>query len=166
MLAKRLDELPGFASATTVLLYVTAFPEEVRTHGMLERALGLGKRLACPRVDRRSRRLRLLAIRQIDRDLVPGAFGIPEPGAECPELEPESIDWVLVPGVAFDAHGYRLGRGAGYYDRLLPTLRAGVSRWALALEAQCVPGLPVEPHDQPIDGVATATRLIVASREV
>ena len=57
---------------------------------------------------------------------------------------------MLVPGLAFDARGYRLGRGAGHYDRLLPTLRPDAPRWALALDCQLVEGLPIEPHDVPI----------------
>ena len=68
---------------------------------------------------------------------------------------------ILVPGLAFDARGYRLGRGAGHYDRLLPRLRPEVSRWALILDCQWVEDLPVEPHDIPLDGVVSPGREIV-----
>jgi 5-formyltetrahydrofolate cyclo-ligase len=155
-LAGRLAELPGFAAAGTVLLYVTAFAEELDTRPMLETALRLGKRLVCPRVDRPARWLRLHAIEDLEVDLVPGGMGIPEPAGHCTEVAPEAIDWVLVPGLAFDRRGFRLGRGGGYYDRLLPTLPPTSLRWALALTTQCVDSLPTEPHDAPLDGVVRA----------
>jgi 5-formyltetrahydrofolate cyclo-ligase len=150
--------LPGLGGAECVLLYASAFAEEVQTGPFLRWVLDAGRRLVCPRVDRAGRRLRLFRIEEPDRDFVPGALGIPEPGPDCPPVEPEQIDWVLVPGVAFDGRCYRLGRGAGYYDRLLPTLRDGVPRWALAFDAQWVDAIPVEPHDVAIDGVVSPSR--------
>jgi 5-formyltetrahydrofolate cyclo-ligase len=160
VLAARFATLPGFAEAKTVLLYVTAFPEEIATGPMLEQALACGKQLICPRVDRAERRLRLFRIEDPKRDLTPGTLGIPEPRPGCPEAEPGAVDWVLVPGLAFDTHGYRVGRGAGHYDRLLPTLRASTPRWALILDCQWVEDLPVEPHDIPLDGVASPAKEI------
>jgi 5-formyltetrahydrofolate cyclo-ligase len=68
---------------------------------------------------------------------------------------------VLVPGLAFDATGHRLGRGAGHYDKLLPGLRPEVPRWALILDVQWSEDLPVEPHDQPLDGVADFRRMVL-----
>jgi 5-formyltetrahydrofolate cyclo-ligase len=155
-LAERLPGLPGFAGAGVVLLYANAFPEEIATGPLLRAALEAGKRLACPRVDRAARRLRLFRVADPAADLVPGTLGIPEPRPELPELAPDEVDWALVPGLAFDARGFRLGRGAGHYDRLLTALRPDAQRWALILEPQWVDALPVEPHDQPLDGVASA----------
>lgn len=157
-LARRLEGLPGFEAAGSVLLYASAFPEEVDTRPMLVRALELGKRLILPTVDRRSKSLKLFEVGNLDRDLVPGHRGIPEPLSSSPVVAPEEVDWVLVPGLGFDARGHRLGRGAGHYDRLLPTLRPDVPRWALILDAQWVEDLPIEPHDQPVDGVADFRR--------
>jgi 5-formyltetrahydrofolate cyclo-ligase len=160
LLADRFATLPGFAEAETVLLYVTAFPEEIATGPMLDQALARGKRLVCPRVDRVERRLRLFQIDDPKRDLTPGTLGIPEPRTDCPEVEPGVVDWALVPGLAFDAQGYRVGRGAGHYDRLLPTLRPDAPRWALILDCQWVEDLPVEPHDVPVDGVVSPAKAI------
>ena len=120
-----------------------------------------GKQVACPRVDRAERRLRLFQITDPGTDLGPGTLGIPEPLNHCPEIDPGAVDWVLVPGLAFDLDGHRLGRGAGYYDRLLPRLRPDVVRWALAFDCQIVERLPAEPHDVSIDGIATPTRIIM-----
>jgi 5-formyltetrahydrofolate cyclo-ligase len=159
-LAARFATLSGYAEAGTVLLYATAFPEEIDTRPLLVETLERGKRLVCPRVDRATRRLRLFEIKDLENDLTPGTLGIPEPRVDCPEVEPAAVDWVLVPGLAFDPNGYRLGRGAGHYDRLLPTLRAGTPCWALILDCQWAEDLPVEPHDIPLDGVLSPGREI------
>jgi 5-formyltetrahydrofolate cyclo-ligase len=157
-LAAIFESLPGFAGAATVLLYRSAFVEEFATEPMFLRAWAQGKRLVCPRVDRATRRLRLYEVSDLVADFAPGTLQIPEPKPTCPPVEPSAIDWALVPGLAFDRRGYRLGRGAGHYDRLLPTLRPDAPRWALAYDCQLVEALPVELHDQPLDGVATAYR--------
>ena len=149
----RAAELPGFAGAGTVLLYASAFPEEIDTAPLLRFALARGQRLICPRVDREANRLRLHLIADPAHDLEPGTLGIPEPRRACPVVDPAEVDWALVPGLAFDAAGFRLGRGKGHYDRLLPTLRAEAPRWALALGPQWVDALPIEAHDQPLDGI-------------
>jgi len=134
VLDSRFVELPGLDRAATVLLYVTAFPEELDTRPWLAWTLEHGRRLVCPRVDRQARMLRLHEVNNLDADLVPAAMGIPEPRPDAPEVEPAEVDWVLVPGLAFDRRGYRLGRGGGYYDRLLPSLRPDAPRWALCLD--------------------------------
>ncbi len=159
-LADRFASLPGFDVARTVLLYVSAFPEEIATGPMLRRALALGKRVACPRVDRAERRLRLFEVTGLESDLTRGTLGIPEPRRRCPEIPPNQVDWILVPGLAFDDRRFRLGRGAGHYDRLLPNLRPDAPRWALALDCQWVEALPVEPHDVPLDGIVSPNKRI------
>jgi 5-formyltetrahydrofolate cyclo-ligase len=160
-LLARLPDLPGFREASTVLLYASVFPEEFDTSPMLRLALDLGKRLVCPRVVRGERRLALHEIRSLASDFKPGALGIPEPVADRPEVDPSEIDWALIPGLGYDPRCYRIGRGAGHYDRLLPTLRADTPRWSLCLTSQWEPELPVEPHDQPLDGVADAERIVI-----
>jgi len=159
----RMPTLPGFREAGTVLLYASAFPEEFATGPMLRRAVELGKRLVCPRVVRKESRLALVAVDDPGRDFAPGSLGIPEPTGDRPEVDPRSIDWVLVPGLGFDLRCYRIGRGAGYYDRLLPALRPDVPRWSLCLSTQWVTDLPVEPHDERLDGVADADRVVSRS---
>ena len=156
----RLTCLPGFREATSVLLYASAFPEEFDTGPMLRLALERGKRLLCPRVVRAEGRLALYEICRIPDDFVRGTLGIPEPRRDLPEVDVTEVDWVLVPGLGFDDRCYRIGRGAGHYDRLLTRLRAEVPRWSLCLTSQWVSALPVEPHDQRLDGVADADRII------
>ncbi len=159
-LVARFPSLPGWITAGTVLLYANAFPEELDTEPLLQFALKSGKRVLCPRVHRRESRLRLFEIHNLASDFEAGILGIPEPRTTCPEVAPVEVDWVLVPGLAFDSQGFRLGRGAGHYDRLLPALRKDVPRWALIYESQWVEAVPVEPHDVALDGVVSASRVI------
>lgn len=160
-LASRFSTLPGLQRAERVLVFVSAFSEEISTRPLLRAAVELGKTLVCPRVDRRAHRLALFRVEDLDADLIPGAMGIPEPAAWCRPIEPGAVDWVLVPGLAFDDRCFRLGRGGGYYDRLLPTLRRDVPRWALIYDEQWVDDLPVEGHDVPLDGVVSPSRTAV-----
>ncbi len=158
-LVTRFPSLPGWIAAGTVLLYANAFPEEIDTGPLLQLAIKSGKRILCPRVHRREKRLRLYEIQNLDSDFEAGMLGIPEPRTTCREVAPSEVDWALVPGLAFDSRGFRLGRGAGHYDRLLPTLRRDVPRWALIFDSQWVEVVPVEPHDVALDGVVSATRV-------
>jgi 5-formyltetrahydrofolate cyclo-ligase len=159
-LKQRFPLLPGYDRAEIVLLYANAFPEEIDTAALIEHSVRAGKRVVCPRVDRVLQRLRLYQIRDFSADMEPGNLGIPEPRIGCPEIPASDVDWVLVPGLAFDLSCNRLGRGAGYYDRLLPCLRPGVNCWALCYECQIIDRLPVAPHDVPVDGIASSTRTL------
>ena len=160
-LFNRFTSLPGFREAHTVLLYASAFPEEFDTGPLLRLALDMGKRLICPRVVRNEARLALVEIQRIPDDFVRGTLGIPEPRRDLAETDVAEIDWVLVPGLGFDSRCYRIGRGAGHYDRLLSRLRDGVPRWSLCLSSQWVDRLPDEPHDQRLDGVADADHVVI-----
>lgn len=157
---RRFPDLAGFTQARVVCLYVSAFAEEFETRPLLRTALSLGKVLVCPRVDRAARRLVLHVVDDLDHDLATGAMGIPEPRPDRPRIEPEEVDWLLAPGLGFDEAGYRLGRGAGYYDRLLPRLNPIAMTWALCFESQWVPTLPRADHDIPLRGVASAGRVV------
>ena len=163
-LGDQFPALPGFAEAGTVLLYASAFADEVDTRPWLDLARGAGKRVVCPRVVADRYELHLCLIDDPTRDLVAGFRSIPEPSASCPIVAPTVIDWALVPGLAFDRAGYRLGRGAGHYDRLLPLLRPEVPTWALVLAAQWVAEVPREAHDWPLSGVADAREVVPSSR--
>jgi 5-formyltetrahydrofolate cyclo-ligase len=160
VLVRLFDKLPGYAEASTILLYAKAFAEEFETRPLFIQALEAGKRVVFPRVDRRERRLNLFQITDPTVDLEPGTLEIPEPRPHCLSVEPEEVDWALVPGLAFDFQRHRLGRGAGHYDRLLPRLRPDAGRWALGFDCQVVDELPSEPHDVPVDGVVTPSHWI------
>ncbi|MCF0197829.1 MAG: 5-formyltetrahydrofolate cyclo-ligase [Bacteroidaceae bacterium] len=134
-------------SAGTVLLYYP-LPDEVDVRPLVRHALLLGKRVLLPVVvgdDLVLREYREGAVMQVD------VFGISEPtGPDFTDYE--SVDFALVPGMAFDVHGRRVGRGKGYYDRLLPRLpRAYIM--GICFPFQYFPSVPSEPHDILMDEV-------------
>lgn len=122
---------------------------------MIRRALASGKRVALPKV--KGKELELFEIRNIDSDVSPGAWGIPEPrGSALVKLD--ELDVIIVPGAAFDERGNRLGYGAGFYDKLLSTFtKLSV---ALAFEEQIVPKVPADPHDVPVRKIITEKRVL------
>jgi len=108
--------------------------------------------------------LRPLRIRDLVGDVEAGYRGIPEPRADCPPVTLESIEFVLTPGIAFDAEGRRLGYGGGYYDRLLPLLHSAACRVGGAFEVQIVARVPAAPHDVRVQYVVTERRTIECAR--
>ncbi len=151
-----LPQLPGFANSRVILLYASHFPEEIDTKPIIDLAISQGKFVVLPRIDLTTRRLVL----HLGGETTPGVLEIPEPLATNPVIVPRLIEWALVPGVAFDRAGNRLGRGGGYYDKLLPELRAECPRWSLILEPQWVEAVPVEAHDIRVHGVASPSQIV------
>jgi 5-formyltetrahydrofolate cyclo-ligase len=158
-IAARILALSEFASAEAVLLTLP-FGSEWDTLPVVRAALAAGKTVAVPRVDAQARMLALHAISDPRRDIIAGYQGIPEPLRDCPRVARDAIRFVLVPGVAFDLAGRRLGYGGGYYDRLLPLLSPGVARVVGALEIQLVDRVPTAPHDLLVDAIVTESRLL------
>ncbi|MBK6393476.1 MAG: 5-formyltetrahydrofolate cyclo-ligase [Betaproteobacteria bacterium] len=160
-LVERIAALPTFVDAGTVLL-TAPFRSEWDASPLVARALAAGKVVALPRVDESSRMLELKRIVDPVRDIVAGYRGLPEPATRCERVATASIDWVLVPGIAFDRMGGRLGYGGGYYDRLLPVLPARAARVAGAFSAQIVDAVPSAPHDITMDTVVTEAEVVLA----
>ena len=158
-IVERLIALPSFLAARTIFVTIP-FRNEWDSRLLAERALTLGKTLASPRVNLQSRMLSLHRVCDLSIDLAPGYRGIPEPTTLCPAVAIDEIEWVLVPGVAFDIHGRRLGYGGGYYDRLLPLLPRTAPRIAGAFEAQLVDEVPAAPHDLSVDLIVTEARIV------
>jgi 5-formyltetrahydrofolate cyclo-ligase len=152
-----------FAAAKVVLMTLP-FGSEWDTRPLLATALAQGKGVAIPRVNADRRMLDLHAVCDLARDVAPGYRGILEPRGHCAAVAIESIDWILVPGIAFDAHGRRIGYGGGYYDRLLPLLPATALRIAGAFEVQVVDRVPTAPHDLVLDAIVTEARVIMPAR--
>jgi len=158
-IARRIGALASFEGARVVLVTLP-YRSEWNAALLARHALAAGKIVAAPRVDPPSRMLRPLRVVDLDGDVEPGYRDIPEPRVSCPPVALDAIDWVLVPGVAFDAAGRRLGYGGGFYDRLLPLLPRGVPRVAGAFEAQIVDAVPAMPHDVAVDCVVTEVRTL------
>jgi 5-formyltetrahydrofolate cyclo-ligase len=158
-IAATLSRRPDFITARVVLLTLP-FGSEWDTGLLLSAALAGGKTVAVPRVNQERHMLEIHAVCDAAREIAPGYRGIPEPRADCPPVALASIDWVLVPGIAFDAEGRRIGYGGGYYDRLLPLLERGTTRVAGAFELQVVERVPAAPHDATVDAIVTERRTL------
>ncbi|HKU85750.1 MAG TPA: 5-formyltetrahydrofolate cyclo-ligase [Casimicrobiaceae bacterium] len=162
-IADRIATLPSWRAARVVLLTLP-FRSEWDARLVARDALAAGKTVTVPRVVQSSRMLRALAIEDLERDVEAGYRGIPEPRADLPAIPLDRIDWVLVPGIAFDPAGTRLGYGGGYYDRLLPLLQPPVERVAGAFEVQLVDRVPSARHDIGVDCIVTERRMLACTR--
>ena len=151
---EKLFRNPDFQKAGTVCFFVTQ-PKEVDTHPMIERALALGKKVLVPLVDLENKELKLKEVRDLRRDLKPGTMGILEPAASAPEVRFDEATCVIVPALAFDKKGHRLGHGGGFYDRLLSKLPATTRTLGLAFSFQVLPSIPLEDHDRAVNSVLT-----------
>ena len=140
-----------------VLIY-THLPSEVDVNLLIANALLEKKTVALPRYDSKTQRYALGIIQDVD-ELVSGAFGVNEPSVSCAEIQPNQMDLAIVPGVAFDVLGRRLGRGGGHYDRLLQSLTATMC--GVCFCEQVLPQVPEEAHDIRMDLVATADEWLV-----
>lgn len=142
-ICRRVRKHPAFLSANTVLLYA-AMPHEADPRLLAEYATTMGKSVAYPYCVNATQ---MVAMQPLEaNDLEPGAYGILAPVPERSKIiPPEEVDFVLVPGLAFDTRGGRLGRGAGFYDRYLLLTRA--FRAGFCFEQQLVRELPMEEHD-------------------
>jgi 5-formyltetrahydrofolate cyclo-ligase len=147
--------LPVFGTAQTIMFYA-AFQGEVDTFALMEQAIKLNKRVVLPIVRIETAEIIPVEIRSTG-DLKRGAFGIPEP-AFLPDrlVDAYTLDLIVVPGVAFDRSNFRLGRGAGFYDRFLARLPFTIPTVGLAYDFQMVDAIPgLMPHDRPVSQVVT-----------
>lgn len=151
----RLSRQRSWREAGAILFYAP-LAGELDVWPLLAVALAQGKTVALPRFVPAKAAYEPARVGDPARDLRSGRYGIREPGPACPVIPANRLDLILVPGLAFDLSGHRLGRGQGFYDRLLSQvsgLKCGV-----AFDEQVVPALPVEPHDVTLDCILTPTR--------
>lgn len=143
----QIEVLPEFINSHTVLLYY-ALGDEVQTENFLNKWYS-SKRILIPLVEGEELILKVFSPDKI----VPGYKSIPEPSFDAETVPPEEVELAIVPGVAFDASGNRLGRGKGFYDRLLPKLKC--TTIGIGFDFQMVLEIPVEPFDQKLDKILT-----------
>jgi 5-formyltetrahydrofolate cyclo-ligase len=129
---------------------------ELDSRPLIESALRQRKRVALPRFNAATGAYEAARVNDLETDLSPGRLGILEPREACPAADLIRLDFTLVPGLGFGLDGRRLGRGKGFYDRML----ARVSGWkcGAALDEQIVEGIPQEPHDVCVDCLLTPVR--------
>lgn len=163
-IGERLFTLPGFQEALTVMFYVS-HNSEVNTRRMITAALRNGHRIAVPLVRPDKRLLLPVLIHDPARDLSPGFKGILEPDLDQSRKLPSSeLDLVIVPGLAFDPVGNRLGMGRAYYDAFLKAIRPEVLKIGLAFECQVVDSILPASHDVAMDMIITEKRVIDCRR--
>ncbi|MBN1655833.1 MAG: 5-formyltetrahydrofolate cyclo-ligase [Deltaproteobacteria bacterium] len=154
-------QLPCFIRARSVIGYV-AILKEVDPEPILKIAFKCGKTVGLPRVDQQNQ---MLAIHRWSQGepLIKSAFGVKEPFASAPLIEPSQIDLVLVPALAFDPRGYRIGYGKGFYDRLLGSL-SGAKAVGIAYDFQLIIEAPNTAGDLPVSVIVTDQRTLLVDR--
>ena len=159
-LQQRFLELPEFVSADVLALYAPIHGE-VETAAVAAAALAAGKRLLYPAVSGDD--LKFCAVASL-AELAPGRFGILEPRGEG--CDPAQADLIVVPGVAFDLCGRRIGYGKGYYDRALHRLEGSGKLVAFCYEFQLLQEIVGEPHDVTMDLIVTESRAVRVNKHI
>jgi 5-formyltetrahydrofolate cyclo-ligase len=153
-LCAKLKEQFFFQSASTILFFAP-LPDEIDLWPLLEESLAEKKVAALPHFDSESKNYVARRVKNLSEEIFTGNFRAREPHSTCAEIPLTKIDLIFVPGVAFDLRGNRLGRGKGFYDRLLEKFR-GV-KCGVGFDEQIISGIPVEAHDARLDFILTPT---------
>ena len=138
------------------ILFYAPLPDEPDIWQLLLDSIARKKTVLLPRFEVEQGHYSACLIRDVSRDLRAGKFGIREPVETCEKIPLNRLDLILVPGIAFDLQGHRLGRGKGFYDRLLATLHGPTC--GVAFDQQIVERIPIEPHDIRLNYILTPTR--------
>ena len=160
VIENRLFEFANFLESKIVMLYVN-MENEVATDTIIKRAYEFNKIVVLPAFDTAKSKMKLMKVDNPDKDLVTGPRGILEPNpARCKSVPLDSIDIAIVPGIAMDEKGGRIGSGDGYYDRMIPDLPMTTRKVGLVFEGQLIPQVPMESHDKHVDIIITERRVI------
>jgi 5-formyltetrahydrofolate cyclo-ligase len=151
-LCRRLE--PQLQSAHTILFYAP-LPDELDVWLLLEKLLA-SKICALPAFDAATQIYSARRVKNLETDIFTGKFGVSEPLTSCEEIPLNKFDLVLVPGVVFDLHGNRLGRGQGFYDRILA--EASGIKCGVSYDFQLLEEIPTEPHDARVDFIFSPSR--------
>lgn len=158
LIQQRLFRNSWYQTARSILFYVS-YDNEVNTHDMIQKSLRDEKNVIVPKTNVKNKTLLLSKLRHWD-DLCPGTYSILEPKETCiQDISLSCIDLCIMPGIAFDDKGNRIGHGGGYYDRLLQG-KCHAHRIGLAYEFQIVKNIPAEPHDIRVEKIITEKRTI------
>ena len=158
LITEKIISLEEYRRANVIMTYLD-FRNEVKTGELIQRTMKMGKKIAVPATDKEKVRLIPSLLMAFPDDLSPGAWGILEPAPGC--LRPvklDEIEIVIVPGVAFDEKGNRIGYGMGFFDRFLMQINA--FSIAPVFEIQIRPAFSPKAHDHPMDCLVTEERII------
>jgi len=144
-------------SARTILFFAP-LPDELDVWPVLELSLALGANCALPFFDADKKIYGARRLKNPASEIITGKFGVREPASGCAEISLDQFDLVLVPGMAFDFSGNRLGRGQGFYDRLLE--KASGIKCGVCHDFQLLKKIPAEPHDAKVNFILTPSRCV------
>lgn len=156
-ICQRILNHPWYLEAKTIMAFMPKYPEP-DIIPVLQDILDSGRMLLLPRCDTREQ-MTARVIRTLSQ-LQEGIFGLLEPSEDTEIFPPEQIDLILVPGMAFDEEGHRLGRGRGYYDRFLTDTIART----IGIAGRVLPSVPVLLHDRDMDSLVTHNKTILWDR--
>ena len=159
-IGNRLFEFANFLESKIALLYVNG-NLEVQTQSIIQKSYNYNKIVVLPAFDPEGFQMKLMKVDSSEQELTPGPRGVLEPDAsKCKVVPIDRIDIAIIPGLALDEKGGRIGSGTGYYDRLIPRLAITTRKVALTFEEQLVPQVPMESHDKHVDIIITDKRII------
>ena len=146
-----------YREAKNIFIYIS-YDSEINTKGIINKALMDNKKIYVPRTEFKTRLMDAVEITSLD-NLIESEYGILEPSVEEPHIDPNEIDLIVVPGVAFDRNGGRMGYGAGFYDRYFKKISKDnmkkVIKLALAYDFQILEKIPMNEQDVPVNYIIT-----------
>lgn len=165
IIREKLNSLPEFKKSKNILIYAS-FNNEVDTKILISELLeNKEKNVLIPFVEKNNPVLQLSVLNNLD-DLEPKTFGILEPKKDkIKNFDINKLDLVIVPGIAFDKNGHRIGYGYGYYDRFLGKLGRKAKKIGLCYDFQLIDKIPEEKHDVPMDFIVTEKRIINCAKK-
>ena len=151
-----------YREAKNIFIYIS-YDSEINTKGIINKALMDNKKIYVPRTEFKTRLMDAVKITSLD-NLIESEYGILEPSIEEPHIEPNELDLIVVPGVAFDRNGGRMGYGAGFYDRYFKRISKDrikkIAKLALAYDFQILEKIPMNEQDVPVNYIITETKFI------
>jgi 5-formyltetrahydrofolate cyclo-ligase len=160
-LCRRLE--PQLQSAHTILFFAP-LADELDVWPLLEKLLKTKKLCALPAFETTKQSYSARRVMNLETDIFPGKFDVSEPIPDCEEIPLDQFDLVLVPGMAFDLSGNRLGRGKGFYDRIL--MESSGVKCGVAYDFQLKETIPTEGHDAKVDFIFTPSQCVKAARMI
>jgi 5-formyltetrahydrofolate cyclo-ligase len=156
------ERLKAQMQSANTILFFAPLPDELDVWPVLELSLALGTTCALPFFNAEKKSYVARQLKNLEADIVAGKFGVREPASNCAEIPLDKFDLFLVPGIAFDLEGNRLGRGRGFYDRLLAKT-SGI-KCGVGYDFQLLEKIPAEPHDAKVNFIFTPSRCVKAAR--
>ncbi len=163
----RLFEVAEFNKSQVICVYLD-FKNEVKTHDFVRISLNKCKSILVPFISEKNgtKEIEASYIRDLNSELISGMFGIDEPKPENRiSVNPETIELIVVPGIAFAEDGNRVGFGQGFYDCFLSKLKHSCIKVGLCFDFQLLKNISTKPHDVPMDMIITETRIILTNNK-